>query len=113
MPVSRYANNRIVVTADTEYSDILQQRDLSSISHYSFRKFKTIKVKDLSQVTVLNHTWESQDRYFKLSNQYYGDPTYWWIIAYFNNAPLESDLKVGQVILIPVPLEYILSVLDY
>tara|TARA_R100001129_G_scaffold25173_1_gene16499 strand:- start:3879 stop:4220 length:342 start_codon:yes stop_codon:yes gene_type:complete len=113
MPVSRYENNRIIITSDEEYSDLLSRRDVNSINHYSFKKFKTIKIKDLDQVTVIEHIWQFHDRYFKLASQYYADPTYWWIIAYFNNAPLESDLDVGQTILIPVPLEYILSVLGY
>ena len=56
--------------------------------------------------------WGSSDRFYKLAGQYYGDPTYWWIIAYFNNTPLESDVKLGQTLYIPVPLEEIISALE-
>ena len=113
MPISRYRKNKIVTTSDIQYQEVLKQRGVAQISHYSFEKFKTLKLKDLSTVTILNHTWAFSDRYYKLAAEYYSDPTYWWIIAYFNNAPLENDLKIGQTILIPVPLEQILIALEY
>lgn len=112
MPVSRYRKNKIVTTADTPYDDILKRRGVKYINHFSFKKFKILKVRNLVNVDVINHTWTSSDRFHKLAGKYYGDSTYWWIIAYFNNLPLETDAKLGQVIEIPVPLEYILAALE-
>tara|TARA_Y100001937_G_C7084500_1_gene314655 strand:- start:29 stop:370 length:342 start_codon:yes stop_codon:yes gene_type:complete len=113
MGISRYENNLVVRTSTIEYSDILDRRGVSFIDHVSFEKFKTLRVRDIIGIEVINHTWQPSDRFFKLASQYYNDPTYWWIIAYYNNLPLETDAKVGQVLEIPVPLEYILSALGY
>lgn len=113
MPVSRYKNNILVVTAEYPYKDILKKRDVSSITHLSFKEFKVLKMRDLEGIEIINHTWESSDRFFKLASRYYGDPTYWWIIAYYNNLPLETDAELGQLIEIPTPLEYVLTALGY
>lgn len=113
MAVSRYRNNTVTTTSGEEYADVLTSRGVNSITHYSFEAFKNLKIRDLLGIQVETHTWESSDRFFKLSDKYYGDPTYWWIIASFNKTPLETDVKLGQNILIPFPLESILSALGY
>tara|TARA_R100001440_G_scaffold75684_1_gene103553 strand:- start:3762 stop:4103 length:342 start_codon:yes stop_codon:yes gene_type:complete len=113
MPVSRYDKNKIIVNSDFEYKDILKERGVNQINHYSFEKLKRLKVKDIRNIDIVRHTWESSDRFFKLAAKYYSDPSYWWIIAYFNNTPLETDVSVGETLLIPIPLSYILSALDY
>ena len=113
MPKSRYDKNRIVTTTNSEHRDLLEKRGARFIDHYSFSSFKTLKIKDIANINIVTHTWESSDRFFKLANKYYGDPTYWWIISYFNNKPLETDLNLGDTVEIPVPLERILIALDY
>tara|TARA_Y100000114_G_scaffold45330_1_gene40961 strand:- start:4298 stop:4639 length:342 start_codon:yes stop_codon:yes gene_type:complete len=113
MPISRYADNTVVSTSDSSYSDLLTKRGVTSIIHYSFKEFKKLKIKDVIGISVASHTWQFNDRFFKLSAEYYNDPTYWWIIAYYNSTPLESDVNVGDVIQIPLPLENILEALEY
>ena len=113
MAVSRYRKNNIVITGEAPYANILNRRGVNYISHYSFEKFKVLKVKDIAGIKIEKHIWVPSDRFFKLSSTYYGDPTYWWIIAYYNNKPLETDVSAGDVLRIPVPLEYILAALEY
>tara|TARA_R100001086_G_scaffold180541_1_gene100305 strand:+ start:55 stop:396 length:342 start_codon:yes stop_codon:yes gene_type:complete len=113
MPVSRYDKNKIIINRQQEYSKILTDRGVNQIDHFSFEKFKNLKIRDIQGIDIVRHTWKSSDRFFKLASIYYNDPTYWWIIAYFNNAPLETDLNVGDVLSIPIPLSYILSAMDY
>lgn len=113
MPVSRYKGKKIVVNNSIEYRDIFEGRGVSQVTHYSFEKLKSLKVDDIRNIDIIRHTWQSNDRFFKLSATYYNDPSYWWIIAYFNNKPLETDVEVGEVLLIPSPLPYILSALGY
>tara|TARA_R100001510_G_C7648020_1_gene205330 strand:- start:1589 stop:1930 length:342 start_codon:yes stop_codon:yes gene_type:complete len=113
MPVSRYKKNDLVNTTNYEHENLLDKRGVRVITHYSFAQFKTLKIRDIANINIVTHTWESSDRFYKLSSKYYGDPTYWWIIAYFNNKPLETDLNLGEIVEIPVPLEKILIALDY
>jgi hypothetical protein len=37
----------------------------------------------------------------------------WWVIGWFNKKPAESDLKIGDKVLIPMPLEKILEYYGY
>ena len=113
MGVSRYSKNSIVRTSEISYDDALSRRGVSHIDHYSFEKFKILKIRDIEDIKLVDHIWVSSDRFYKLSSQYYGDPTYWWIIAYYNSTPLETDVEIGQNLQIPTPLEYILRALEY
>ena len=51
------------------------------------------------------------DRYFKLAYEYYGDSKLWWVIAWYNQKPSEADVKNGDTIFIPLPLDKVLSAL--
>ena len=109
MGFSRYRNENLIENSAPEYQKILEDRNVSFIVQYSSPKLKELRVEDLDGINIETHVWKSGDRYFKLADQYYGDPTYWWIIAYFNSAPLETDLSLGQNVLIPLPLDRIVA----
>ena len=111
MPVSRYRNRGIFTNNDSRYNDIFTSRDVRYINQYSFDKFKNLKLGDIPDLQVQPHTWSSSDRFYKLAGQYYGDSTYWWVIALFNNIPLETDVALGQQLLIPLPLTVIINAL--
>lgn len=112
MAISRYRGNGLVINEDSQYKELFRARGIDQVILFSFRKFKKLRYKDLTGVTLENYRWKSTDRFYKLSEQYYGDLVYWWIIASFNNTPLETDVKIGQNILIPTPLDRILEILD-
>ena len=113
MPISRYKNNIITVTDIRDHEELLTKRGISKAVHFSFSRFKELKVRDILDLNIIPHTWSSSDRLFKLSSRYYGDPTYWWVIAYFNNKPLETDFILGETVEIPTPLEKILMIMEY
>tara|TARA_R110000824_G_scaffold134691_2_gene297693 strand:+ start:1189 stop:1530 length:342 start_codon:yes stop_codon:yes gene_type:complete len=112
MAISRYRKQKVVSNGLIQYKEMLDNRDVKSINHYSFEKFKTLKLRDIPNVTFETYIWSSSDRFYKLAYRYYGDTQYWWIIALFNNTPLESDVKLGQKLLIPTPVEIIISALE-
>tara|TARA_R110002020_G_scaffold227556_2_gene438227 strand:- start:64 stop:411 length:348 start_codon:yes stop_codon:yes gene_type:complete len=112
MGISRYKYTPSVVNATPQYANILARRGKTLISHFSFDKFKQIKLKDVPGLQIDTHTWTTSDRFYKLAYQYYGDPTYWWIIAFWNHKPLESDVAIGQKIHVPMPVEKVLSALE-
>ena len=59
----------------------------------------------LENIEGISHLWTLGDRYYKLADKYYGDSTMWWVIAWFNRAPTEAHLKIGDIIIIPTPLD--------
>jgi len=60
---------------------------------------------DFDFITTRTHVWHYHDKFFKLAATFYGDPGLWWIIPWFNQKPLESDYRVGDVIEIPLPVD--------
>ncbi len=68
---------------------------------------------DTKKFETISHIWGVGDRYFKLANRYYGDPELWWVIAFFNQKPTEFDIKAGDIIFIPTPLETVLFHIGY
>tara|TARA_A100001391_G_C5017832_1_gene265004 strand:+ start:539 stop:880 length:342 start_codon:yes stop_codon:yes gene_type:complete len=113
LAISRYANTEITSVDRREYSEIFKNRAKKNALIIKFEKLKELKIEDLDGILLETHIWVPSDRFFKLSSKYYGSPMYWWVIAYFNNTPLETDVKVGQKLLIPIPIENILEALGY
>lgn len=89
--------------------EALSNRGLNQITHYNTLKLKTLSVSQIRSLTTNTYIWSSNDRFWKLSATYYGDPKYWWIIAWYNKKPIEAMINVGDKILIPFPLDKILG----
>ena len=96
-----------------EYSDILSKRKTNFIDHFSFEPYKILRIADIENMEIVNHTWVASDRFFKLADEFYSDPTMWWVIALYNQAPTEFHLKLGDVIYVPTPLETVLFYIGY
>tara|TARA_B100000131_G_C18004377_1_gene567796 strand:- start:681 stop:1019 length:339 start_codon:yes stop_codon:yes gene_type:complete len=102
----RDRNRFIFKNSDKTYSTLLEKKDISNLQQYATKTLPDIqKVPGLSYVT---HVWKIGDRYFKLANQYYQRPELWWVIALYNKKPSESNVNIGDVILIPTPIDSIL-----
>ena len=64
-----------------------------------------------ASIRKVGHIWKETDSYWKLSTAFYGDPSYWWVIAWYNQAPTESHLHPGERIFIPTNLTDALQIL--
>ena len=85
MAVSRYLNNETKKTGEGN-------------TVYKTKRLKKIPVKN-DDIYVASQTG---DRLDLLSNQYYGSPAYWWIIANANNIhDGKLGLKDGTILRIP------------
>lgn len=89
--------------------EVLDSRGLSQITHFNTKILKTITAKQINSLRSDTYYWSYGDRYWKLSAKYYGDPKYWWVIAWYNNKPSESMVNIGDEILVPFPLDRILG----
>lgn len=99
-----------------EYYDYLRQkRKLKVANHYATPTLRHPNVTDRTNLVTDTHIWTLGDRYYKLADKYYGDSSYWWVIAWYNAVPVEADLLTGDMIEIPINLSAVLDVynLDY
>ena len=106
---SRYNKRVIARNGRPEYKEQLSNRNLKYIDHFTTAKHKYPSAELLGRLQIDKEYWGVGMRFYKLANKYYGDPSLWWIIPWFNKVPLESDYRAGELIMIPRPLETILD----
>jgi len=93
------------------YSYLREKRKLRIINHYETPLLKHPSVTERSQILADTHIWKFGDRLYKLADKYYGDPSFWWVIAWYNAVPTEAHLKTGDLLSIPVNLNSVLELL--
>jgi hypothetical protein len=105
---SRYKNRKVKTNNKGLYKEFFEERKVNYINQYTTPKIPFLDASVRAQFNSIPHTWKLGDRYYKLADQYYDDPTYWWVVAWYNQKPLETDLDAGDVIYIPLPLDDVL-----
>lgn len=106
---SRYYGRIIGRNSSPMYRKVFEARDKKFIDQYATPSYTFPTINEIANMTRLAHIWTFGDRFYKLAHQHYGDATYWWVIAYFNKVPLESDVPYGKTIYIPLPLDAMLK----
>jgi len=107
---SRYSNTPIRTNDEDIYQELLDKRSVKKIKQYLSPSMPSpSKVISKPHTTEIKHVWKTGDRFFKLAYKHYGDAELWWLIAWYNEKPTESEVLLGDVILIPIPLSMVLS----
>ena len=105
----RYKKRFVVFNKSPLYKDHFKNRGTLFIRHYKTPTFVHPTVEQVKGLDEIGHTWSQGDRYYKLAHKYYKDSKLWWVIAWYNKAPTESHLVLGDVIYIPLPLNKVLK----
>ena len=108
---SRYIDRQIGINRKEQYEKILKEKGIKFMRQYFSPNFKHPTVKDVMQLELVGHVWSLGDRFYKLAYEYYGDSTLWWVIAWYNQAPTEAQVQIGDTLQIPLPLDKILRML--
>tara|TARA_Y100000310_G_scaffold322106_1_gene380695 strand:+ start:1553 stop:1888 length:336 start_codon:yes stop_codon:yes gene_type:complete len=107
--MSRFSNRRLLKNDLEEYEEFFEDRDVKQIVHFGTGVLKYPSVAQVRTLQSVQKVWSVGDRYYKLAAEYYGNPRLWWVIAHYNKKPTESNVSVGDIIYIPLPLEKIMS----
>ena len=105
----RYTNRNTIENTSEMYEKHREERKVKKLKHYTTPNMTYPNPSQISKMNFIEHTWKHGDRYYKLAFEHYGDKKLWWLIAWFNKAPTESHLKMGQTVFIPKPLSSALS----
>ena len=109
----RYDDRPLLVNRNNAiYREQFFNRGVQHIIQYISPELRYPTPYEISQLQLEGHVWTLGDRYYKLAHEYYGSSRFWFVIAWFNQAPTESHLEAGQLIRIPLPLERILDYFD-
>jgi hypothetical protein len=109
--MSRYGSSKLINNDSDFYSPIVEKRGLKSLQQFQTILIHNPQVFERLQIKTDSHVWKYGDRYYNLAQAYYQDPQLWWIIAWYNGYPTEANVKVGDVLEIPLNFEQIIEVL--
>ena len=109
----RYRNRKIVVNAFEQFRELFDSRGVRRIRHYGSPTLRHPTPEERSTLFMIPHFWSLGDRFYKLAFEHYGDEKLWWVIAWWNTAPTESHVKMGDVIYIPQPLNKLYDLIGY
>ena len=105
----RYQRRPTRINQEDLYENVLEKKGVKRIVQYTTPQFPTITPEMRSQLIREKHVWKLGDSYQKLAEINYGDPRYWWVLAWYNRKPTDALLSIGDVIRIPQPLERVLE----
>jgi len=108
--MDRYKNRDIVVNKRSEYQSFFDKRDVKYIRHFTTPDLNYPDEKQMERLQLTPYVWKVGDKLYNVANQSYGFPELWWIIAFFNKKSSEHEIKIGETIFIPNPLEEILAI---
>lgn len=110
---SRYLNREIVLNASRQYKNVFRDRGVNFIRQFPTPKMKYPTPEEINDLQTVGHIWGMGDRFWKLAEKYYGDPTAWFLIAHYNQKPTESHIENGETIFIPIPFETAMRVMGF
>lgn len=64
---------------------------------------------EFREIEAHDRVWSLGDKMYKLAYEHYGSTAYWWVIAWYNNKPTDAHINLGEVIMIPTDLEYVVE----
>jgi hypothetical protein len=102
---SRYSNKTPVLNDSKVYKNLFDRRGVKYVKQYRTPRIYFPTDSEFLQLENLNHVWKMGDRFYKLAYKYYGKPSYWWLLAWYNQKPTESHLENGDLIQIPLPFD--------
>ena len=104
----RYDSSIIKSNYSSRYSKLFSDRKIKYLRQYSTPILEHPSVGEIKNLEIISHTWKLGDKLWKLAYNYYsGRSDLWWVIAWFNQTPTEGHINIGDIVMIPLPLERI------
>lgn len=98
-----------LLNRDPIYQDFFDKTGASSIEHIGLTFFGDPKDSNfLRKITILEHIYSVGDTLSKIAHKHYGNPKYWWLLAWYNSKPTDFHCKIGDIIIVPEPLGEVL-----
>tara|TARA_Y100000310_G_scaffold333878_1_gene412346 strand:- start:3664 stop:4005 length:342 start_codon:yes stop_codon:yes gene_type:complete len=111
---SRYETRRLFRNLDEKYVSLYEKRNVNYVSQYNTPSLIYPTVEQIGTLSTYTKVWKQGDKFWKYAAQYYnGRSDLWWVIAWFNQMPTEGNLEIGDIIVIPTPIEKILDYYGY
>ena len=108
---TRYTYSRVLTNDSDYYKPLRAKRSVRKIIQQATPSLRQPTYLQRTQMNTSKHIWKYGDRLYNLSNQFYGDPRYWWVIAWWNGYPTEVSVQTGDFLDIPLDIGAALNAL--
>ena len=109
--MARNTNRKKATNRHPQYEELFEDRNVKKIEQYRTKKLTYPSKQQIDNLELTKYYWRPNDNFYKISEKFYGDPKYWYVIAQFNKLPFEGDIKVGDTIMVPRPLARVVQVM--
>lgn len=113
MAFSRYENRKNLLNKQEIYKNLFEKRGVKQISHFDTPVFEFNESVSEYPFEFEQHIWKDGDRLYKISNRYYNSIEFWWVIGLINQKPTDSHYEIGDLVLIPTPLQEVLDFIGF
>jgi|7_EtaG_2_1085326.scaffolds.fasta_scaffold47097_2 nucleoid-associated protein YgaU len=111
--IKRDLNRSIIVNDKRFYKSFFIKRDINGVEQYDTPVLYYPEQEEINDFEIERVVWKVGDRFSKLAHEHYGNAKMWWVIAWYNKKPTDSDVEYGEVIEVPFPLRDVLSAFGY
>lgn len=105
MPVSRYNKRELFINNLEMYKQRLKEKGVEYVTQYDTAEYRLDDSRDSYEFDFVEEIWKDGYKLYKLSQKYYNSVDYWWVIGLFNEKPTDSHYEIGDLLLVPYPLE--------
>tara|TARA_R110001592_G_scaffold70298_2_gene215447 strand:- start:2188 stop:2547 length:360 start_codon:yes stop_codon:yes gene_type:complete len=106
----RYNGRQLIVNDDMSYQEsFFDKRDIKQLIQYDTARFYYPTPAERQAMNLSTLNWTATSKLYNLAFEYYGDPSLWWIIAWFNQKPTEAHFKIGDVFYIPLDYRQVIE----
>ncbi len=100
--MSRFGNRRKYLNNNELYESLFEKRKIKEVIQYNTATMRFPTTKEKLRIKTVKHVYKVTDKLYNLAQQHYGDPTLWWIIAWYNGKPTEAHFSSGDLVEIPI-----------
>jgi hypothetical protein len=90
------------------YKKYFNSKSNPFVEHYVTPDYSRFDDDFIKNLDTIKYTWKSGDSWWKISQAFFGRPSYGWILGLLNRKPMEWMVTVGDTIIVPRAIEDII-----
>lgn len=110
--MKRYNKTNKFINNTEEYSSFFEERQMNPPAQVGTFKINEDMTSNISSLNYVFHKYRVGERLYNISNKYYGDPSYWWLILLTNKLENHFQLYDGIPLKIYLPLQSVLGAVE-
>jgi hypothetical protein len=107
----KYSTHKKYINDFKSYKSILHKRGLKEAEYLNTPIMIYPSEDEIMTLKIAYEVWASDSRMYKLSKKYYNDENFGWVILFFNKIGCEYNIKNGQILAIPTPIDSVLEMI--